>query len=147
MDVSLVDHEIETGDFFKTRELATAMEGAKKRGSALHLMGLLSDGQVHSSLTTFMPYCRWQRTTIWNVCSFTAFLMEETHHPRRRLCSWRTAKKIAEIGCGKSPHSSGATTLWTAINDGKRTKRAYDLLVHATGERFVDPIEAVENIL
>ena len=51
MDVSLVDHEIETGDFFKNKILATAMDGAKKRGTALHLMGLLSDGQVHSSLT------------------------------------------------------------------------------------------------
>src|SRR5215211_3318826 len=45
MDVSLVDHEIETGEFFRNKELTHAMEGA--RGKALHLMGLLSDGQVH----------------------------------------------------------------------------------------------------
>ena len=51
MDVSLVDHEIETGAFFRNQVLLNAMEGAKKRGRALHLMGLLSDGQVHSSQT------------------------------------------------------------------------------------------------
>src|ERR1044071_4376162 len=51
MDVSLVDHEIETGEFFMNQALTTAIEGAKKRGKALHLMGLLSDGQVHSSIT------------------------------------------------------------------------------------------------
>src|SRR4026209_3038350 len=51
MDVSLVDHEIETGDFFQNKTLTEAMEGAKSRGKALHLMGLISDGQVHSSLT------------------------------------------------------------------------------------------------
>src|SRR4030095_528346 len=49
MDVSLVDHEIETGAFFQNRVLANAMDGAKSRGGALHMMGLLSDGQVHSS--------------------------------------------------------------------------------------------------
>src|SRR4026207_890472 len=51
MDVSLVDHEIETGEFFRNKVLLEAVEGAKTRGKALHLMGLASDGQVHSSLT------------------------------------------------------------------------------------------------
>src|SRR4026209_314929 len=48
MDVSLVDREIETGAFFQNRILTKAMEDA--RSNALHLMGLVSDGQVHSSL-------------------------------------------------------------------------------------------------
>ena len=51
MDVSLVDHEIETGEFFSNKVLVEAVDGAKTRGKALHLMGLMSDGQVHSSLT------------------------------------------------------------------------------------------------
>src|SRR5687767_2856898 len=50
MDVSLVDHEIETGEFFRNKVLTTAIEGPRDRGKALHLMGLVSDGQVHSSL-------------------------------------------------------------------------------------------------
>src|SRR6187551_1719387 len=49
MDVSLVDHEIETGEFFKNKVLTAAMESTRARGKALHLMGLMSDGQVHSS--------------------------------------------------------------------------------------------------
>ena len=51
MDVSLVDHEIETGEFFRNAVLSHAIDVAKERGKALHLMGLISDGQVHSSLT------------------------------------------------------------------------------------------------
>jgi 2,3-bisphosphoglycerate-independent phosphoglycerate mutase len=51
MDVSLVDHEIETGEFYRNKVLLGAVESAKARGKALHLMGLSSDGQVHSSLT------------------------------------------------------------------------------------------------
>ena len=51
MDVSLVDHEIETGEFFRNKFLIRAIESARNGGKALHLMGLCSDGQVHSSLT------------------------------------------------------------------------------------------------
>src|SRR5215216_3285624 len=51
MDVSLVDHEIETGEFFRNKVLSHAMDSARDKGKSLHLMGLLSDGQVHSSLT------------------------------------------------------------------------------------------------
>jgi 2,3-bisphosphoglycerate-independent phosphoglycerate mutase len=49
MDVTRIDYEIETGEFFKNEVLAAAMDGARARGRALHLMGLVSDGQVHSS--------------------------------------------------------------------------------------------------
>src|SRR5713101_7451659 len=50
MDVSRVDYDIETGEFFRNKVLVAAMEGVKKRNQSLHLMGLVSDGQVHSSL-------------------------------------------------------------------------------------------------
>src|SRR5215467_6913501 len=46
MDVSLVDYEVETGSFFKNEVLLAAMTNAAKDERALHLMGLLSDGQV-----------------------------------------------------------------------------------------------------
>ena len=47
MDVSRVDHAIAAGEFFANETLVKAMDAA--RDGALHLMGLLSDGQVHSS--------------------------------------------------------------------------------------------------
>src|SRR5687768_8270582 len=41
MDVSLVDHEIETGEFFQNVALTNAMEKARHPERALHLMGLI----------------------------------------------------------------------------------------------------------
>ena len=49
MDVSRIDHAIETGEFYQNEVIVKAMDGAKSRAKALHLMGLISDGQVHSS--------------------------------------------------------------------------------------------------
>ncbi|SCY72274.1 2,3-bisphosphoglycerate-independent phosphoglycerate mutase [Desulfoluna spongiiphila] len=46
-----IDRAIEEGDFFENEALASAMEAVKKGGNTLHLMGLVSDGGVHSQLT------------------------------------------------------------------------------------------------
>ena len=49
-ELSKITNEIENGEFFENEELKAAMLAAKDRGSALHLMGLLSDGGVHSHI-------------------------------------------------------------------------------------------------
>src|SRR5262249_8861221 len=51
MDISRIDHAIETGEFFSNPALKGAMEHAQKTGGALHLMGLVSYGGVHSAQT------------------------------------------------------------------------------------------------
>ena len=48
MDISRIDHAIETGEFFKNAELVAAMDHAKINNSGLHLIGLVSHGGVHS---------------------------------------------------------------------------------------------------
>src|SRR6185436_5699827 len=48
-DVERINHEIKTGEFFHNLALNAAVDHAVKRDRALHLMGLVSDGLVHSS--------------------------------------------------------------------------------------------------
>ena len=50
-ELTRITKEIQDGDFFKNPELMAAMENCKKKGSALHAFGLLSDGGVHSHNT------------------------------------------------------------------------------------------------
>ena len=45
-----ITQEIETGRFFENKVYIKAMEDAKANGKALHIMGLMSDGGVHSHL-------------------------------------------------------------------------------------------------
>lgn len=49
-DMLRIDNAIEDKTFFSNKEIVGAIEHAKKNGSALHLMGLLSDGGVHSHI-------------------------------------------------------------------------------------------------
>ncbi len=48
-DVERINHEIKSGEFFHNPALNAAIDNAVKHDRALHLMGLLSDGLVHSS--------------------------------------------------------------------------------------------------
>ena len=45
-----ISKSIKDGDFFNIPALISAMESCKEKGTALHLMGLLSDGGVHSHI-------------------------------------------------------------------------------------------------
>ncbi|BCM92453.1 2,3-bisphosphoglycerate-independent phosphoglycerate mutase [Abditibacteriota bacterium] len=48
-DSSLIDNSVATGDFFSNETFAAAIQHVQKNGSRLHLMGLMSDGNVHAS--------------------------------------------------------------------------------------------------
>ena len=50
-ELTKITKAIADGDFFENKALLAACENAKKNGTALHLMGLVSDGGVHSHIT------------------------------------------------------------------------------------------------
>ena len=50
-ELTRITKEINDGDFFKNEALLAAMKNAKENDSAIHFMGLLSDGGVHSHNT------------------------------------------------------------------------------------------------
>ncbi|HCQ73624.1 MAG TPA: 2,3-bisphosphoglycerate-independent phosphoglycerate mutase, partial [Clostridiales bacterium] len=50
-DLPKITKSIQDGDFFENPAYADAMDAAKQNGKALHIMGLLSDGGVHSHIS------------------------------------------------------------------------------------------------
>ena len=50
-ELTRITKEIQDGDFFQNEALLAAMKNAKENDSAIHFMGLLSDGGVHSHIT------------------------------------------------------------------------------------------------
>ena len=144
MDVSLVDHEIDTGAFFQNKTLKSALEGARDRGKALHLMGLVSDGQVHSSLTHLYALLKMAKALGIAHVFVHCFLDGRDTPPSSAAHYLATLqKKIDEIGAGEIATVVGRYYAMDRDKRWERTKRAYDLLVHATGEHATDPIAAV----
>ena len=146
MDVSLVDHEIESGAFFQNKVLASNIESARNRGNALHLMGLCSDGQVHSSLTHLYALLTLAKDVGIERVYIHCFL-DGRDTPPSSAVNYLAAlqKKTQEIGCGEIASVVGRYYAMDRDKRWERTKRAYDLLVHGAGERSRDPISAVRQ--
>ena len=144
MDVSLVDHEIETGAFFQNKVLIKAMEDA--RGKALHLMGLLSDGQVHSSLTHLYALLKMAKEHALERVYVHCFLDGRDTPPASGATYVATLqRKLLEIGCGEIATVVGRYYAMDRDKRWERTQRAYDLLTKAIGSHANDPIAAIRE--
>jgi 2,3-bisphosphoglycerate-independent phosphoglycerate mutase len=146
MDVSRIDHEIETGRFSENEVLIRAMDGAKTRGRALHLMGLLSDGQVHSSQEHLYALLRMAKARAVEKVFVHCFLDGRDTPPNSAvLYVAALERKSVEIGCGRIASLIGRYYAMDRDKRWERTKRAYDLLVHGLGEPALDPVVAITN--
>jgi 2,3-bisphosphoglycerate-independent phosphoglycerate mutase len=146
MDVSRIDHDIETGEFFKNEVLVKAMDGAKEGSKQLHLMGLVSDGQVHSSQEHLYALLRMAKerglTRVYVHC-----FLDGRDTPPASAYGYVEALQVkcAEIGCGRIASVVGRYYAMDRDKRWERTERAYKLLVNAEGERAIDPVEAIKR--
>src|SRR2546430_3381963 len=146
MDVSVIDHEIETGEFFRNEVLANAMDGAKSRGKQLHLMGLISDGQVHSSQSHLYALLRLAKQRgVERV--FVHCFLDGRDTPPSSAADYVAAlqKKTEEIGGGRIATVIGRYYAMDRDKRWERIQRAYDLLVSAVGARAQDPVKAIRE--
>lgn len=146
MDVSRIDQAIATGEFFQNEVVARAMDDAKLHDGALHLIGLLSDGQVHSSQEHVYAFLRMAKERGLQRVYIHCFL-DGRDTPPTSAYSYVEALQIkcSEIGCGRVASVIGRFHAMDRDKRWERTKRAYDLLVHGTGEPVTDPVEAIKR--
>jgi 2,3-bisphosphoglycerate-independent phosphoglycerate mutase len=146
MDVSRIDYAIETGEFFQNDVLTKAMDSAKEKGTALHLMGLVSDGQVHSSREHLYALLRMAKqrglTRVYVHC-----FLDGRDTPPASAYGYVEALQVkcAEIGCGRIASVVGRYYAMDRDKRWERTMRAYNLLVKAEGERAIDPVAAIKR--
>jgi 2,3-bisphosphoglycerate-independent phosphoglycerate mutase len=146
MDVSKVDHEIVTGEFFDNEVLLAAMNDVKRTGKALHLMGLVSDGQVHSSQQHLYALLGLAKQSGLDRVFIHCFLDgRDTPPSSARHYIAALQKKIEEIGCGRIASIIGRYYAMDRDKRWERTQRAYELLVKGIGERSTDSLTAIES--
>jgi 2,3-bisphosphoglycerate-independent phosphoglycerate mutase len=146
MDVSLVDHEIETGEFFRNAVLTNVIAKARNGDKALHLIGLISDGQVHSSLTHLYALLKMAKDQGLERVFVHCFL-DGRDTPPSSAAQYVAAvqRKMNEIGCGEVATVVGRYYAMDRDKRWERTQRAYDLLTKAIGLRATDPLAAINE--
>ena len=135
-DLVKINKSIESNEFFSIPVLLEAFNYAKENNSAVHFMGLVSNGGVHSSLNHVKALCTMAQHELAKEVYIHAFTDGRDTDPNSGLeflagleahCSATTGKIVSVIG---RYYAMDRDKRW------ERVKKAYDLLVHGKGDVF-----------
>ncbi len=143
MDITRIDSAIRSGKFFENPTLVAAVDAG--RNTSLHLMGLVSDGGVHSINTHIYALlelaARRGVERVFLHC-FTDGRDTPPNSGKRYLEELNA--RMREIGVGRVATVCGRYYAMDRDNRWERVKRAYDALTLGIGSRMRDPIAGVE---
>jgi 2,3-bisphosphoglycerate-independent phosphoglycerate mutase len=146
MDISRIDVAIETGEFFNNPALMLAMNHANENNSALHLIGLVSWGGVHSWQEHIYALLRMARERNVERVYIHAFLDGRDTAPDSGagyVAELET--KINEYGIGKIASVIGRYYAMDRDKRWERTEKAYQLLVRGEGRAREHAVDAIRE--
>lgn len=144
-ELTRITKSIADGDFFENEALVGAMENCKKNGSALHLMGLMSDGGVHSHNTHMYAIVELaKRMGLEKV--FVHCFLDGRDVPPASGADYvaETIAKLEEIGVGKVATVMGRYYAMDRDNRWERVSKAYNAIVCGEGIKNSDPVAAIK---
>lgn len=145
-DISRIKSAVASGEFMDNPVLNAAFEKAKANGSAVHLIGLLSDGGIHSSTESLFAILRLaKRHELSDV--YIHCILDGLDVPARTADIYVEALeiKLADIGIGQIATLCGRFFAMDSGQHWERTARAFTMLVHAEGEGSRDAVSSIRN--
>ena len=144
-DLPRISRAIEDGSFFRNEAYLEAMDDCRERGSALHLMGLLSDGGVHSHNTHLYALLKMAGERGLEKVYVHCFLDGRDVPPSSgKGFVEALADKCAELGVGKIATVMGRYYAMDRDKRWDRVQRAYDAMTLGEGIQNPDPADAVQ---
>lgn len=144
-DLTRITRDIQNGDFFKNEALVYALEKAKTEGKALHIMGLLSDGGVHSHITHLYALLEMAKRFNLPHVYIHVFLDGRDTPPANALVYIKELEeKILELNTGKIATVSGRYYAMDRDKRWERTEQAYNAIVLGEGVKADSAVKAVE---
>ena len=141
-----INKSIENGEFFNNETIINAFKHAKENNSKVHIMGLLSDGGIHSSIDHIFALIKMAkmydveklyihafldgRDTLYNVC--LKYLDSLTSY-------------MEKLGTGQLATISGRYYAMDREKDWSRTKLCYDVIVNNFGPFCSDYRKVIED--
>jgi 2,3-bisphosphoglycerate-independent phosphoglycerate mutase len=145
-DLTYINGLIESGQFFENEQLNEAIQHALDNNSSLHLIGLISDGGVHSHQNHLYALLRLAKQKglekVYIHC-----LMDGRDTPPRGGGEYlqQLEAQIKLIGCGKIASVSGRYYSMDRDKRWERTKLGYDAFVLGEGKTAKSSAEAIEG--
>ncbi len=144
-ELQRINVAVRDGSFAKNEILLNAIRFAKKNNKPLHLLGLVSNGGVHSHidhLKAITDVCKKEKLSEVFIHAFTD---GRDCDPKSGLGFIKELQEHLNGSVGKIASVSGRYYAMDRDKRWERIKLAYDALVNGVGEKATDAIEAVEN--
>ncbi len=145
-ELTRITKSIRDGDFFQNEALVGAIENCKRNRSALHLMGLMSDGGVHSHNTHMYAIVELAKKMGLEKVFVHCFLDGRDVPPASGAdYVAETVAKLDEIGVGKVATVMGRYYAMDRDNRWERVSKAYAAMVYGEGIKASDPVSAIKE--
>lgn len=145
-DYTRISEDIKNGNFYKNPVLISAMENALKNNKALHLMGLLSDGGVHSHINHLIALLKLAKKYNLKKVYIHAFLDGRDVPPANAGKYIEYIEGVMkEIHLGEIATISGRYYAMDRDRRWDRTEKAYNAIVFGEGLTARSPLEALHK--
>ncbi len=146
-EVSRINEAIDDGSFFENAALAGILERLRGTGGRLHLLGLTSDGLVHSAEKHYLALLEMarRRGLTGDRVLIHAILDGRDTPPRSAPAYLQTLQAASkELGVGRIATVTGRYYAMDRDNRWERVRRAYELFTEGKGHRAGTAVEAVQ---
>ena len=145
-ELTKITKSIEDGNFFAIPEFIEAIENCKKYNSKLHILGLVSDGGVHSHIRHLYGLLEMaKRRDFENVYVHCFLDGRDTPPASGKDFVAQLEEKMAEIGVGKVASLAGRYYAMDRDNNWDRVEKAYDSLVTGDGIKAESATQALQE--
>jgi len=145
-DLERINTSITSGDFFKTPSLISAFKSLKENGKALHLLGLFSDGGVHSHLDHFYAMLKIAKQCELKNVYIHPFLDGRDTPPKSALHFIEQLEShLKDIGVGKIASISGRYYAMDRDKRWPRVELAYNALTLGSPIRSKNAADAIHE--
>ena len=145
-DLVKINRACADGSILKNKEIVSAYEYAKQNGKSIHLMGLTSNGGVHSSLDHLFTLIDISKTYgIKNTFVHCFMDGRDTDPKSGKGFIQQVTDKCAEVPGAAIASIVGRFYAMDRDKRWERVKVGYDLLVHGEGKQATDMVEAMQE--
>ena len=138
-NITRIDAAIRDGSFNDNPAYTAAIDAARERGGAVHILGLLSPGGVHSHEDQILAAIRLAAARGARSVYLHAFLDGRDTPPRSALASLQRADALfAQLGCGRTASITGRYYAMDRDQRWERAAKAYRLLTAGETDYFAE---------
>lgn len=144
-ELQRINVAIRTGEFAANKELLASIHYARENKKPLHLLGLVSDGGVHSHLNHIKAICDLCKSEGLSEVYIHAFTDGRDTDPKSGLGFMTDLQKHLNNSVGKIATVSGRYYAMDRDKRWERVQLAYDCLVKGKGPKATDALAAIEQ--